>query len=122
MKFKLNKDEEIELKYSFRVNMYFENIQKKNVDYKDFSSEDVLVLFYCVVLATLQREKKPIIEMLEFMNIIDEYNGGEKCIIEFSQWYIDAVSAQYSVIVGDKEEKESKTTGTVVTAPDGKKN
>ena len=111
MKFNLNDKESIELKYSFRSNIYFEQIQNKNVDFTNFSSNDLITLFYCVVISTLQKEKRPIISMLDFLDMIDDYNNGDKCIIEFSEWYTKVVAAQWEVLDSIEPEKPKKSTG-----------
>ena len=106
MKLKIN-GEDIELKYSFRSNIYFEQIANKNIDFNNFTTNDLITLFYSVVIASLQKAKKPIITMLEFMDCIDE-NGGEKCIMEFSNWYAEIIRAQYEVVGSMDNEEEPK--------------
>lgn len=97
MTFKLNENESIELVYSFRSAIYFEQITNHNVDFQNFNSNDLITLFYCVVIASLQKERKPIITMLDFLDDVDS-NGGEKCIIEFANWYAEVMKAQYEAM------------------------
>ena len=87
MTLKIN-DENIELAYSFRSGIYFEQIANKSLDLTNISSKDFVTLFYCTVLTSLQKANKPAITMLDFLGIVDD-NGGEKCLMEFSDWYID---------------------------------
>lgn len=109
MIFKLNENETVELKYSFRSTIYFEQITNNTVEVgKKFTRNDLLILFYSVVIASLQKAKKPIISMLDFMDAIDDYNGGEKCLNEFGYWYADVVAAQYDLIESTMTEKENK--------------
>lgn len=103
MTLKIN-DENIELAYSFRSGIYFEQIAHKSLDLTNISSEDFVTLFYCIVLASLQKAKKPIITMLDFLDIVDD-NGGEKCLMEFSDWYIDVMKSQYEVLTDDNDKK-----------------
>lgn len=103
MTLKIN-DENIELAYSFRSGIYFEQIAHKSLDLTNISSEDFVTLFYCIVLASLQKAKKPVITMLDFLDIVDD-NGGEKCLMEFSDWYIDIMKAQYEVLTDDNDKK-----------------
>lgn len=110
MKFKLNENEEVELVYSFRTNVYFEQIQNKPIDFTNFSSNDVLVLFYCCVISSMQKAKKPIISMLDFLDAIDDYNNAEQSIVDFSNWYVGVIKAQYEVIDSIDNEKEKKET------------
>lgn len=109
MKLKIN-NEEIELVYSFRSAVYFEQIAGHNLDFAKMSQNDLITLFYCVVIASLQKAKKPVITMLDFMDAIDE-NNGEKCIIDFSNWYVQTITAQYEVLNSMDDEKKQTNTG-----------
>lgn len=104
MKFKI-KDEEIELKYSFRINVYFEQIASKSINFKNLTANDVITLFYCTVISTLQKMGKPIITMLEFLDYVDE-NNGEACVMQFSEWYVGIMTAQYELIESMQDEKK----------------
>lgn len=115
MIFKLNENEEIELKYSFRSAIYFEQIAGKNVDFNNFTANDLITLFYTVVIASLQKANKPVITMLAFMDCIDDYNNGDKCLVDFSNWYIETIKAQYEVYDSTLSEKE------IEEKPKGKK-
>ena len=108
MKIKIN-NEEIELVYSFRSAVYFEQIAGHNLDFTKMSQNDLITLFYCVVIASLQKAKKPVITMLDFMDAIDE-NDGEKCIIDFSNWYVQTITAQYEVLNSMGDEKKQTNT------------
>lgn len=109
MKLKIN-NEEIELVYSFRSAVYFEQIAGHNLDFTKMSQNDLITLFYCVVIASLQKAKKPVITMLDFMDAIDE-NDGEKCIVDFSNWYVQTITAQYEVLNSMDDEKKQTNTG-----------
>ena len=109
MKIKIN-NEEMELVYSFRSAVYFEQIAGHNLDFTKMSQNDLITLFYCVVIASLQKAKKPVITMLDFMDAIDE-NNGEKCIIDFSNWYVQTITAQYEVLNSMDDEKKQTNTG-----------
>ena len=100
-------DKVIELVYSFRSNIYFEQIQGKNIDFTHFTGTDLMTLFYCVFIASLQKMKLPIVSLQDFMDVIDD-NGGEKCLIDFSNWYVGVVSAQYEAIGSMDNDKEEK--------------
>lgn len=105
MTLKIN-DENIELAYSFRSGIYFEQIAKKSLDLSNISTDDFVTLFYCVVIASLQKAKKPIITMLDFLDVVDA-NGGERCLVEFSNWYIEQIRTQYEVLTDDKPVKDT---------------
>lgn len=105
MKLKYN-EKEIELVYSFRANIYFEQIQNKNIDFGNLNANDVITLFYCYFISSLQKAKEPTVDMLTFLDIIDD-NGGEKCISEFGAWLIKVMQAQYEVIGSMSNEEQS---------------
>ena len=112
MIFKLNENDSVELKYSFRSSIYFEQIANHSLDLTNFTANDLITLFYSVVVASLQKAKKPIISMLAFMDYIDDFNGGDKCIIDFSNWYVNILKNQYELLADEKEDKkEEKSKG-----------
>ena len=107
MKLKI-KEDEIELVYSFRSSIYFEQITGHNIDLSNLTQNDLITLFYCVVIASLQKAKKPIITMLDFLDVVDD-NDGEKCILEFGNWFVEAMKAQYEVLESTEDNKKKKT-------------
>lgn len=113
MLFKINENKEVELKYSFRCSIYFEQITGHNLDLGNLSQNDLITLFYCVVIASLQKSKESIITMLDFLDAIDDFNNGEKCIIDFGNWFVNILQAQYEVLNSEdeKEKKPVKKTG-----------
>ena len=115
MKFKINETDEVELKYSFRINIYFEQIVGHAIDFSNFTSNDLLNLFYCTVYASLQKAQKNTITLDKFMDAIDDYNNGEKCIYEFSQWYIGVMKTEYSI-------ENSEEVKNIKEEPSKKKN
>ena len=104
MKLKIG-NEELELVYSFRSSIYFESIAGHSLDFTKLTSNDLITLFYSVVVASLQKAKKPVISMLDFLDAVDD-NGGEKCLVDFSNWYIAIMKAQYELLAEEKEDKE----------------
>lgn len=100
--------EEIELVYSFRSNVYYEQITGHAVDFSKINSSDLITLFYCNVISSLQKAKKPTISMVDFLDAVDE-NDGEKCILDFSQWYVKEIQNQYEILESTEETKEEKT-------------
>lgn len=108
MKLKIN-NEEIELIYSFRSSIYFEQITGHNIDFTNLTANDLLSLFYSVLIASLQKAKKPIISMLDFMDIIDD-NGGDKILLEFSNWYVQILQTQYEILNSEEDKKPKKVS------------
>lgn len=101
-------NEDLELIYSFRSSIYFEQITGHALDFNNFTSNDLLTLFFSVVTASLQKVKKPIISMMEFLDVIDD-NGGDKCLLDFSTWYIGIMKAQYEINDAELEKEEKKS-------------
>jgi len=108
MTLKIN-NEQIELVYSFRSALYFEQIAGHNLDFNTLNANDLVTLFYSVVIASLQKAKKPIIKMIDFLDVIDD-NGGEKCLTDFTAWYVDVLKAQYEVLSQEEDKKTKKVS------------
>ena len=105
MKIKIN-DYELELVYSFRSSIYFEQIAEHNLDFTNMSANDLITLFYCVVIASLQKAKQPIIGMGDFLDAVDD-NGGEKCVLDFSNWFVNVMQAQYEMFSSTEEKNDA---------------
>lgn len=103
MTLKIN-NEDITLVYSFRSSLYFEQIAGHNIDFNTLTANDLVTLFYSVTIASLQKAKKPIITMIDFLDVIDD-NGGEKCLTDFTTWYVDVLKAQYEVLAQEEDNK-----------------
>ena len=110
MIFKLNENETVELKYSFRSAIYFEQITNKNIDLSNLTNNDIITLFYSVVVASLQKAKKPVITMLAFMDCIDDYNGGDKALINFANWYVEVLKGQFELMESMDDDTEKQDT------------
>lgn len=100
-------EKDIALVWSFRSNIYFEQIQNKNIDFGNITANDLLILFYCVFIASLQKNKMPICSLSDFMDVVDE-NGGERALYNFSNWYVEQLTSQYEFLnsTEDKEKEE----------------
>ena len=103
MTLKIN-NEDITLVYSFRSALYFEQITGHNLDFNTLSANDLVTLFYSVVMASLQKAKKPVITMIDFLDVVDD-NGGDRCLTEFTNWYVEVLKAQYEVLVEEEDKK-----------------
>ena len=97
-------NEDITLVYSFRSSLYFEQIAGHNLDFNTLTANDLVTLFYSVTIASLQKAKKPVITMIDFLDVIDD-NGGEKCLSDFTTWYVDVLKAQYEVLAQEEDNK-----------------
>lgn len=77
MKVNLN-DKEIELKYSFRALMAYENVMDKSLEMNTLS--DILTFFYCVVVTSAKDNS---IKFDDFMDYLDEH---PEAVAEFNSW------------------------------------
>lgn len=94
MKIKIN-DKEIELRYSMRSFIIYEEIVGKSLNLEDINSlSSITNLFYANVLATMQYYGMTLdFTYDDFWRYIDD-NGGINIITEFSEWYMNQLKAQ----------------------------
>ena len=109
-------NEPVVLVYSFRSNIFFEQLTGKSLDFQNLKGDDILNLFYSVVVASMQKERKEICSFLDFLDAIDA-EGGDECLVKFANWYVDVLKKQYEALT-DKEEKKPQGPQTQT----GKKN
>ena len=109
MKIKI-KDKDLELHYSMRSFVIYEEITGKSLNLEDINSLSAIVnLFYSNVLATMQYNNMNLdLTYNDFWNWIDE-NNGPALIQEFSEWYMQQLQAQ-----ADFNTRKSKKTTTDV--------
>ena len=101
------KDKEIELHYSLRIYMIYENIMGETPAKEDYMT--LVTLMFATLVGTLQRNREPIdIDYQGFLDWIDD-NGGIKLLMEFSRWFSDEAMKQMDLI-GEPEELEKKET------------
>lgn len=77
MKIQIN-DREIELKYSFRALIIYENIQNKT--FAPQTMTDVLVFFFCTIVGS-DRDVQ-----LSFDDFLDMIDQNPNLVVEFSEW------------------------------------
>lgn len=107
MKIKIE-NQELELHYSFRMALMYEQIQNKSIDFANLKMEDIVVLFFAAVVSTLQYNKiANTMKYEDFLNWIDD-NGGEKILIEFTNWYVEQVQRQYDLMPESKNKSTEK--------------
>lgn len=107
MKIKI-KNQELELAYSMRTYILFENIQGQSLSFENLNSyTSLIVLFYSAIVATIQKRKLDIsISYDEFIDWLDE-NNGENMIKEFSNWFTTQLTNNLA-LQDAEEEKETK--------------
>ena len=87
------KNKTIDLKYTFRALMIYENITQKSFNPKGIS--DVVVFFYSVVVASTKDTT------LSFDDFIDWLDDNATAINEFSVWLTSIFTAQSGLINKD---------------------
>lgn len=96
MKIKI-KEQELELHYSLRIYMFYENIMGHSIDMQTISSyTSLVVLFYSAILATLQYEHKNLdITYDEYMDWLDSQQ--HTILSDFASWFIKNVEVSAKV-------------------------
>ena len=79
-------DKDIELKYTLRSMMMYENITGKTFAPEGVS--DILTFFYCVVVASAKNYE---LKFDDFLDVIDE---NQDKLNEFSLWLTNVVATQ----------------------------
>lgn len=104
MKVKIG-EREIELHYSFRMYILFENRLGESVDFTKLNNYTyALNLFYCALLSSMQYHKMELdLEFDEFMDWSDTKEG-MSTIPEFLAWYFTNYKVQEEIF-GKAEEK-----------------
>lgn len=93
-------DEAIELRYSFRALMAYEQILNKTFEPKGIT--EVITFFYCVIITS---KKDLQFTYDEFLDMLDENPG---LIKEFSEWLTGAVQRNSSLMTNDIKPDEKK--------------
>ena len=94
------KGEELELKYSFRALIIYENIMQKSFDPKGIS--EVITFFYCIILGS----KKDIqFTYDEFLEWLDE---NPAALGEFSQWILKVVEKNNELMMKNVSNEDKK--------------
>lgn len=87
------KDKEINLKYSFRALMIYENITKKSFNPQGIS--DVVIFFYSIVVASSKDTS------LTFDDFLDWMDENTTAINDFSLWLTDVFTSQSGLVNTD---------------------
>ena len=103
-------NQDIELRYSLRIFLIYENITKSSLDYNNITMSNLIDLFYATIIGTLQHAKKDFIKYEDYLDWLDE-NGGEKILADFSTWFLNTILAQQDIADNNiKEEKQKDET------------
>lgn len=94
MKVKIN-SQEIELHYSNRIYIIYEQMMDKSIDPSDFNKiTNILTLLYATILGTLQYKRLP--ASLDWNDYMDWVDTQANIIEEFSEWFVKETQAQKS--------------------------
>ena len=107
MKIKI-KNQELELAYSMRTYILFENIQGQSLSFENLNSyTSLIVLFYSAIVATIQKRKLDItLSYDEFIDWLDD-NNGENMIKEFSNWFTTQLTNNLALQQNEDNENTS---------------
>jgi len=108
------KGTDLELHYSMRMYILYENIMGKSLNFENASSyTSLIVLFYSAIIATIQKEKlNMVVTYDEFMNWLDDQNGAD-IMKEFSDWF----TSNLNLNIGLSEEREENIENKKVDKP-----
>lgn len=95
------KEQEIELKYSFRSLMVYEQILGKTFEPKGLT--EILTFMYCIIITS---KKDLQFTYDEFLDLIDEKPG---IIKDFSEWLTGAVQRNASMMSQNVKEEDKQT-------------
>jgi len=100
-------NQDIELRYSLRIFLIYENITNRSLDYNNITMSNLVDLFYATIIGTLQHAKKDFIKYEDYLDWLDE-NGGEKILADFSNWFLNTILAQQDIADNNIKEEEQK--------------
>lgn len=102
------KEQEIELKYSFRSLMVYEQILGKTFEPKGLT--EILTFMYCIIITS---KKDLQFTYDEFLDLIDENPG---IIKDFSEWLTGAVQRNTSMMSQNVKEEDKRTAKKIKKA------
>ena len=102
-------DKEIEMHYSLRIYMLYEQIIGETLDYTKMENYTTLInLFYVSVLASMQYHKMELdLKIGDFIDWLDA--SGPLVITEFSNWYTEQLMIQQELVQKQNKDTKKKT-------------
>lgn len=99
---------EIELRYSMRMYILYENITGKSLNFEEMTSyTTVMTLLYCAILGTMQKNKQELtLTYNEFLDWIDD--NGMDIIPEFAKWFLHQIEISSGVGKLEKPKDDEK--------------
>lgn len=100
MKITIN-ERDIELKFNFKSEMYFESIQKESFTGKN--TTEWILLFFCYVIAMTEDG------FISYDDFIDWVSTEPVTLYDFIAWYTEEMTNISNLRIGMKDEEEKKT-------------
>lgn len=107
MKVNIN-NQEINLHYSVRQFIIFENITGGSLDFSNLTSyTNIINLLYSAIIGTLQYERKPLIDYNDFLDWLDTQDTN-KVLADFGAWLADNMKIQSDLSPASEEKADSE--------------
>lgn len=102
------KGKEVELHYSMRIHILYENIMNQTLsNVSTNSTTGLIVLMYCAVMASIQKARLGLaVSYDEFMDWIDEQNPN--IFAEFGKWFKNSAESYAGLSKGEEGEDKKK--------------
>lgn len=103
------KGHDLELHYSMRILINYEELTGKSLNFEDLNSfTNLSQLFFSSIIASLQYNRQPLdITWDDFIDWIDE-NGGFTILTEFGNWYAKILTANLEIETKKNKNKDTK--------------
>ena len=100
---------EIELFYTMRMFIVYENITGDSVDFENMKSlKQISTLFLACIIGSAQKQNIQLdVTYNDYMEWLDE-NGGYTLLNEYALWLANQMQAKYELLAKEKEEKGNK--------------
>lgn len=104
------KDTELELFYTMRMFIIYENITNETVDFNKMgSTKQLTTLLLACMMASAQKKDIPFtMKYEEYMDWLDE-NGGYVLVGEFATWFANELETRYSYIQENDNKDNNKS-------------
>ena len=94
------KNQDVELKFNFKSEMYFESIQKESFTGKN--TTEWILLFFCYVIAMTDDG------FINYDDFIDWVSSQPVTLYDFIAWYTEEMTNISNLRIGMKEDEEKK--------------
>lgn len=110
MKITLN-EKELDLHYSYRIHIMFEEVLERPVDFGKMTMSDIEKLFFFTIISTLKYNKIDYdLTFEDFRNWVDD-NGNDQLLLDYFNWLVkDVMKVQEDLIKPLTEEQKEEMT------------